>query len=155
MVVWGLLGATTPPPPTTTATPTLTPVSGTYTGSQSVNISDATTSATIYYTTNGTTPTTSSTVYAGPITVSGSETIEAIAVASGLTNSAVGSATYTIQQGTTGHAGFLTSGWDLHGNAVGKDIGYDQRRNDLLHDQRHDADDGFDGVRRADQCQRE
>jgi hypothetical protein len=106
MVVWGLLGATTTPPPTTTATPTLTPVSGTYTGSQSVNISDATTSAKIYYTTNGTTPTTSSTVYAGPITVSGSETIEAIAVASGLTNSAVGSATYTIQQGTTGPPAF-------------------------------------------------
>ncbi|MGA2841489.1 MAG: chitobiase/beta-hexosaminidase C-terminal domain-containing protein, partial [Steroidobacteraceae bacterium] len=74
MVVWGLFGAT----PTTTATPTLFPQSGTYTGSQSVTILDSTTAAKIYYTTDGTTPTTSSTVYAGPITVSGSETIKAI-----------------------------------------------------------------------------
>jgi hypothetical protein len=102
MVVWGLLGGSTPPPPTTTATPTLIPQSGTYTGSQSVNISDTTSGATIYYTTNGTTPTTSSTLYVAPITVSASETINAIAVASGLSNSAVGSATYTIQQATTG-----------------------------------------------------
>jgi hypothetical protein len=101
-VAWGLLGGTTPPPPTTTATPTLFPQSGTYTGSQSVSIADTTSGAAIYYTTNGTMPSTSSTAYTGPITVSGSETIEALAVASGLTNSAVGSATYTIQEATTG-----------------------------------------------------
>src|SRR5271156_2335212 len=51
---------------------------------------------TIYYTTNGTTPTTSSTKYTSAITVSSTETIEAIAVASGYANSAVASATYTI-----------------------------------------------------------
>ena len=83
-----------------TDTPTFTPVPGTYTGSQSVRILDSTTSANIYYTTDGSTPTTSSTLYAGPITVSSSETIKTIAVASGLTNSAVGSARYTIRTGT-------------------------------------------------------
>ena len=103
MVVLGLLGATPPPPPTiTTATPTVTPVSGAYTGAQSVVLKDTTNGATIYFTTNGTTPTTASTVYTGPITVSTSATVQAIAAAGGLTNSAVGSATYTIQQATTG-----------------------------------------------------
>ena len=81
---------------TQAATPTFSPVAGTYTSAQSVTISDATSGATIHYTTNGTTPTTSSTVYSGPITVSTSETIEAIATASGYSTSAVGSTAYTI-----------------------------------------------------------
>jgi LysM repeat protein len=76
--------------------PTLSPAAGTYTTSQSVTISDATGGTTIYYTTNGTTPTTSSTVYSGPITVSATETIKAIAVETGYTNSAVASAAYVI-----------------------------------------------------------
>ncbi len=78
------------------ATPSFSPGAGTYSSAQSVTLSDATPGATIYYTTNGTTPTTSSTVYTGPITVSSTETLKAIAVATGDTNSAVASATYTI-----------------------------------------------------------
>jgi len=78
------------------ATPAFSPAVGTYTTIQSVTITSATPSATIYYTTNGTAPTTSSTVYTGPITVGVSETIEAIATATGYTTSAVGTAAYTI-----------------------------------------------------------
>ncbi len=82
------------------ATPVITPAGGSYTSPQSVTITDATTGATIYYTTDGTNPTTSSTVYAGPITVASSETINAVAVATGFTESAVASAVYTINAPT-------------------------------------------------------
>ena len=78
------------------APPILSPGAGTYTTPQSVSITDSTPGAAIYYTTDGTTPTTSSTPYTGPITVSSTQSIEAIAVASGYANSAVTSATYTI-----------------------------------------------------------
>lgn len=78
------------------ATPTFSPAAGTYTSAQSVTIACSTPSSTIYYTTNGSSPTTGSTVYSGPITVAGSSTLKAIATASGFTQSAVGSAAYTI-----------------------------------------------------------
>jgi hypothetical protein len=78
------------------ATPTFSPAAGVYTTPQTVTIADSTPGATIYYTTNGTTPTTSSTVYSGPITVSSTETLEAFAVASGYTQSYIAIAGYTI-----------------------------------------------------------
>ena len=83
-------------PSTVAATPTFSPGAGTYTSVQTVTISDLTTGATIYYTTNGTTPTTSSAVYSSAIAVSTSETLEAIATATGYTQSATGSAAYVI-----------------------------------------------------------
>jgi hypothetical protein len=79
------------------ATPTFSPAAGTYASAQSVTISTSTSAATIYYSTDGTTPTTSSTKYTSSVAVSTTETIKAIATATGYTTSVVASATYTIQ----------------------------------------------------------
>ena len=81
---------------TAVSTPTFSPVGGSYTAVQTVTISDSTGTATIYYTTDGSTPTTSSTMYSSPITVSSTETINAIATSTGLANSQVATATYTL-----------------------------------------------------------
>jgi len=80
------------------ATPTFSPAGGKYTGTQNVVLGSTTAGATIYYTVNGSTPTTSSAKYSGAIAVSGNTAIEAMAVASGYLNSAVASANYTITQ---------------------------------------------------------
>jgi len=76
--------------------PTFSIPAGTYTTAQTVAISDATPGAVIYYTTDASTPTTASTKYTGPITVSRSQTITAIATADGYSQSAIASADYNI-----------------------------------------------------------
>ena len=81
----------------TVATPTFNPAGGEVEEGAAVTISCATDGATIYYTTNGSTPTASSTKYTGAITVNSAVTIKAIATKSGCTDSAVASASYTIK----------------------------------------------------------
>ena len=82
---------------TATALPTFTPPGGSYTATQTVTIADTTRDASIHYTTDGTTPTTASKVYSGPISVTTSGTVlKAIAIAPGYPQSAVATATYTI-----------------------------------------------------------
>ena len=106
-----------------TATPTFSPGTGTYTSAQPVTITDATTGAVIYYTTNGSAPTTSSAVYSGAISVNANTTLEALAVAPGFAQSAVASAAYVIQIGGSGginFAGGFTSTTGLQLNSVAK-----------------------------------
>lgn len=94
----------------TAAAPSFSPAGGSYTSNQTVTLSTTTTGATIYYTTDGSTPTTASNVYTSPITVSSNQTIEAIAVASGYTESSVAAATYTITYPTTATPTFSVAG---------------------------------------------
>jgi hypothetical protein len=95
VTVYGLLGTGQQ----LTATPGFSPPAGTYSTAQSVSITDSTPNASIYYTTNGTTPSTGSTLYTGPIQVAASETLEAVALAPGFSQSADASASYTIGSG--------------------------------------------------------
>ena len=83
---------------TACATPTFSPEAGSYEGTQNVTIT-STEGATIYYTTNGSTPTTSSSVYSSAIPVAADMTIKAFAVKSGLDDSDVATAAYTITEG--------------------------------------------------------
>ena len=87
--------SSTPTP--TVAKPTFSPAAGTYYEAQNVTISTTTTGATIYYTVDGTDPTTSSAVYSTPIAISQTTTVKAMAAKSGMNNSSIASATYTIQ----------------------------------------------------------
>jgi hypothetical protein len=77
------------------ATPTFSVAPGQYASAQSVSISGPA-GATIYYTTNGQQPTSSSSQYTGPISVSSSEIVQAVAIQSGYTDSPVGVANYQI-----------------------------------------------------------
>ncbi|MCR8657438.1 chitobiase/beta-hexosaminidase C-terminal domain-containing protein [Paenibacillus endoradicis] len=78
------------------AKPTASVSSGAVTVGTSVSLINATQGATIYYTTDGTSPNTSSTVYSSQITITNAMTIKAIAVKSGMTNSSVMTVSYTI-----------------------------------------------------------
>lgn len=78
------------------ATPTFSVAAGAVEQGTSVTISTETADATIYYTTNGTTPTTSSTAYNSAITINSAMTLKAIAAKDGYANSEVASASYTV-----------------------------------------------------------
>ena len=84
-----------------TAPPDFSPAGGTYSSSQTVQLSDTTPNPTIYYTTDGSQPTHASPQYTTPIAVTSTSTIKAIASSSGLNDSPVSTATYTINPNAT------------------------------------------------------
>lgn len=94
------------------ATPTFSVEPGTYTETQTVEIACETANTTVFYTLDGTEPTNESTQYTGPITVSETTTIKAIAYDAAGKASEVASATYTfpvvcaVAIGATGMATF-------------------------------------------------
>ena len=99
--VFNLITAGSGSTPATAAAPTASVAAGTYSAAQSVTLATTTPGGAIYYTTNGSTPTTGSTLYSGAIAVSASETLKAITVASGYTTSAVSSFAYVISSGSS------------------------------------------------------
>ena len=83
----------------TVASPEFSVASGAVNSGTKVTITCATESAKIYYTTDGTEPTAESTEYTAAISVTAAVTLKAIAVKSGMNNSAVASVSYTISSG--------------------------------------------------------
>ncbi len=81
---------------TTVATPTITPSGGSFTTAQSVTLATTTSGAVIRYTTNGTDPTSSSSQYSVPLTISSSTTVKARAYATGFADSAIAAAVFTV-----------------------------------------------------------
>jgi hypothetical protein len=90
------------------ATPNISPGSGSYSGPVTASISTATSGATIRYTTNGVDPTSSSLVYSGPLYFTSSVTLKARAFKSGMTDSNVATASYSI--------GVSTIAWEFNTN---------------------------------------
>jgi len=89
--------STPKPPANTVAAPAFSPSEGAYADTQSVSLSTSTEGAEIRYTTDGSAPTaTTGSVYSGPIQVSSTTTLRAMASKTGWADSPVVSATFTI-----------------------------------------------------------
>ncbi|MBK9132737.1 MAG: carbohydrate-binding protein [Gammaproteobacteria bacterium] len=86
----------------TVSDPSFNPNGGTHQDSVTVQLTSSTPGATIYYTTNGSTPTGSSTPYGGPFTLTSTTTVRAIAKLDGYNDSSVVSRTFTIDTGGGG-----------------------------------------------------
>jgi hypothetical protein len=87
------------------ADPVASPAAGTYSSDQSITLSTTTAGATIYYTTDGNTPTDASTQYSSPISISSNVTLKAIAIKSGMTDSSVFSGVYTFEDESSSDSG--------------------------------------------------
>ncbi|MBQ1697318.1 MAG: CotH kinase family protein [Bacteroidales bacterium] len=101
--VWGIFDVATPGKRNSrslafSATPSISPAAGFYKGTQKITITCSDPSATIYYTTNGSEPTTSSWRYTAPISIGKNTAIRAIAVSDGHKASPVATSTYFINE---------------------------------------------------------
>jgi len=92
----GCGGGTSTTPPVQAATPTISAATtaNTQNGAQMVTLTTTTSGASIHYTIDGTTPTTTSIIYETPFLVASNLTVNAIATASGDTNSSVATKTF-------------------------------------------------------------
>ena len=102
--------------------PTFSPAAGLYTSPISVTIATETANASIYYTTDGSTPTTSSTLYTAPFTINQTTTVKAIATADGYANSSVATATYSFPEVLANLAAFKTLPNSNQPYIIGNDV---------------------------------
>ena len=96
--------------------PTISPTGGAYVGNVTVTMTPADPGEAVYYTLDGSLPSTASPLYTGPFQVTSDTTVQAKAFADGFIDSAVSSATYHFTTGLVlSPIGFLTNGaFGLH-----------------------------------------
>ena len=93
-------------------TPMISPSDGgNFINSTTVTLADVESGATIYYTLDGTTPSASSLRYTGPITVTKTSNLQAIAVKPGAVNSGVSSASFVNTAAVGGGSGLFGEYW--------------------------------------------
>jgi len=97
------------PPGGSVSAPVISPNGGTFTGSVTVTLSTVTSGATIRYTTDGSTPTANSSVYASPFQLTTSATVRALGIKSGVTDSTVTSASFTVNAASAPPSGLTGS----------------------------------------------
>lgn len=102
---------TTPLPDPSASSPVAVPGSGSFSSAQSVTLSSGTSGASIYYTTDGSTPTSGSTLYSTPITISANTTLKAVAMGSGMSSSTVMTSIYSITTPGVGEGVISLSTW--------------------------------------------
>jgi lysophospholipase L1-like esterase len=108
----------------TAAAPTFTPTGGTFTDNVTISLDSATGAASTYYTTDGGTPDSGSTLYLGPFTLSSTTTVRAIAIADGFMDSPVSSESYTIVPSDSNQRPVAVAGGPYSG-VVGAPISFD------------------------------
>jgi uncharacterized repeat protein (TIGR03806 family) len=93
------------------APPTISPNGGTFSGSVTVTLSDATPGTTLYYTLDTTDPTTNSILYTAPFVLTNSVLVKVKAFKSGAADSSVVSATFVNSSSIGNGTGLLGSYW--------------------------------------------
>ena len=99
------------------STPVINPNGGVFTNSVVVSITESSPGTTIYYTVDGTAPTTNSVRYVAPFTLTNSAVVQAFAIKPGAVNSGIASAAFLNSSSIGSGTGLQGNYWTTHTSA--------------------------------------